>query len=65
MSAELDAMKPDLRLIGHPRRKIEGLDKSTGRAVYTIHNLLSRAWHGSALLADDKGLLIPNGYDLT
>jgi 4-hydroxybenzoyl-CoA reductase alpha subunit len=42
-------MKPDLRLIGHPRRKIEGLDKSTGRAVYTDDIHLPGMLHGKIL----------------
>jgi CO/xanthine dehydrogenase Mo-binding subunit len=42
-------MKPDLRLIGHPRRKIEGLDKSTGRAVYTDDIQLPGMLHGKIL----------------
>ncbi len=56
MSAEPDDMTPDLRLIGHRRRKIEGLDKSTGRAVYTddiqppgmLHGRILRSPHPHA-----------------
>ena len=39
----------DLELIGTPMRKIEGLDKSTGRAVYTDDIVLPGMLHGKIL----------------
>ena len=39
----------DLQLIGTPMRKIEGLDKSTGRAVYTDDIVLPGMLHGKIL----------------
>ena len=39
----------DLALIGTPMRKIEGLDKSTGRAVYTDDIVLPGMLHGKIL----------------
>ena len=39
----------DLKLIGTPMRKIEGLDKSTGRAVYTDDIVLPGMLHGKIL----------------
>ena len=39
----------DLALIGTPMRKIEGLDKSTGRAVYTVDIVLPGMLHGKIL----------------
>ena len=39
----------DLTLIGTPMRKIEGLDKSTGRAVYTDDIVLPGMLHGKIL----------------
>lgn len=44
-----DTHKPDLRLIGRPMRKVEGLDKSTGRAVYTDDIVLPGMLHGKIL----------------
>lgn len=41
--------KSDLKLIGTPMRKIEGLDKSTGRAVYTDDIVLPGMLHGKIL----------------
>ena len=41
--------KSDLQLIGTPMRKIEGLDKSTGRAVYTDDIVLPGMLHGKIL----------------
>ena len=41
--------KSDLTLIGTPMRKIEGLDKSTGRAVYTDDIVLPGMLHGKIL----------------
>jgi 4-hydroxybenzoyl-CoA reductase alpha subunit len=39
----------DLKLIGTPMRKVEGLDKSTGRAVYTDDVVLPGMLHGKIL----------------
>ena len=39
----------DLTLIGTPMRKIEGLDKSTGRAIYTDDIVLPGMLHGKIL----------------
>ena len=39
----------DLALIGTPMRKIEGLDKSTGRAIYTDDVVLPGMLHGKIL----------------
>jgi 4-hydroxybenzoyl-CoA reductase subunit alpha len=39
----------DLRLIGTPMRKVEGLDKSTGRAVYTDDVVLAGMLHAKIL----------------
>lgn len=41
--------KSDLHLIGKSQRKIEGLEKSTGRAVYTDDIALPRMLHGKIL----------------
>lgn len=41
--------KSDFTLIGRPQRKIEGLDKSTGRAVYTDDIRLPGMLHGKIL----------------
>jgi 4-hydroxybenzoyl-CoA reductase subunit alpha len=41
--------KSDLTLIGKPQRKIEGLDKSTGRAVYADDIRLPGMLHGKIL----------------
>jgi len=41
--------KSDLTLIGSPMRKIEGMDKSTGRAVYTDDIQLPGMLHGKIL----------------
>lgn len=41
--------KSDLKLIGRPMRKVEGLDKSTGRAVYTDDIVLPGMLHGKIL----------------
>ncbi len=41
--------KSDFTLIGTPMRKIEGLDKSTGRAVYTDDIVLPGMLHGKIL----------------
>lgn len=42
-------MKSDQRLIGTPQRKVEGLAKSTGRAVYTDDVALPGMLHGKIL----------------
>jgi 4-hydroxybenzoyl-CoA reductase alpha subunit len=42
-------MKSDQRLIGSNMRKVEGLDKSTGRAVYTDDVVLPGMLHGKIL----------------
>ena len=42
-------VKSDQNLIGFPQRKIEGLDKSTGRAVYTDDIQLPGMLHGKIL----------------
>ncbi len=44
-----DNRKSDLNLIGRPMRKVEGLDKSTGRAVYTDDITLPGMLHGKIL----------------
>ncbi|MEX2471261.1 MAG: xanthine dehydrogenase family protein molybdopterin-binding subunit [Gemmatimonadota bacterium] len=44
-----DKHKSDLKLIGRPMRKVEGLDKSTGRAVYTDDIVLPGMLHGKIL----------------
>lgn len=44
-----DNRKSDLKLIGRPMRKVEGLDKSTGRAVYTDDIVLPGMLHGKIL----------------
>ena len=49
MSAARGNLKSDLQLIGSPMRKIEGLDKSTGRAVYTDDVQLPGMLHGKIL----------------
>ena len=41
--------KSDLTLIGKPQRRIEGLDKSTGRAVYADDIRLPGMLHGKIL----------------
>ncbi len=41
--------RSDHRVIGRPQRKIEGLDKSTGRAVYTDDISLPGMLHGKIL----------------
>ena len=42
-------MKSDNTLIGKPQRKVEGLDKSTGRAIYTDDVTLPGMLHGKIL----------------
>jgi 4-hydroxybenzoyl-CoA reductase alpha subunit len=49
MIADGPNRKSDLRVIGRPMRKIEGLDKSTGRAVYTDDIALPGMLHGKIL----------------
>ncbi len=49
MISESRKIKSDLRLIGRPQRKIEGLDKSTGRAVYADDIRLPGMLHGKIL----------------
>ena len=49
MSSSHRKVKSDLNLIGRPLRKVEGLDKSTGRAVYTDDILLPGMLHGKIL----------------
>jgi 4-hydroxybenzoyl-CoA reductase subunit alpha len=49
MSTNGPNVKSDLTLIGSPMRKIEGLDKSTGRAVYTDDIVLPGMLHGKIL----------------
>jgi 4-hydroxybenzoyl-CoA reductase subunit alpha len=44
-----DNIKSDLNLIGRPMRKMEGLDKSTGRAIYTDDIVLPGMLHGKIL----------------
>ena len=44
-----DNLKSDLKLIGSPMRKVEGLDKSTGRAVYTDDIVFPGMLHGKIL----------------
>jgi len=39
-------IKSDLKLIGTPMRKVEGLDKSTGRALYTDDLVFPGMLHG-------------------
>ena len=41
--------KSDLKLIGTPMRKVEGLDKSTGRAIYTDDLVFPGMLHGKIL----------------
>jgi len=41
--------KSDVKLIGSPMRKVEGLDKSTGRAVYTDDIVFPGMLHGKIL----------------
>ena len=49
MIANTRKSQSDLMLIGTPMRKIEGLDKSTGRAVYTDDIVLPGMLHGKIL----------------
>lgn len=49
MSRDLHKSQSDLSLIGSAMRKIEGLDKSTGRAVYTDDVVLPGMLHGKIL----------------
>jgi len=49
MSVNERKSQSDLKLIGTSRRKIEGLDKSTGRAVYTDDIVLPGMLHGKIL----------------
>jgi 4-hydroxybenzoyl-CoA reductase subunit alpha len=49
MTAQPSKSKSDFTLIGSPMRKIEGLDKSTGRAVYTDDISLPGMLHGKIL----------------
>ena len=49
MSADTHKSQSDFTLIGSSMRKIEGLDKSTGRAVYTDDITLPGMLHGKIL----------------
>jgi len=49
MTVDRRNSQSDLQLIGSPMRKIEGLDKSTGRAVYTDDVQLPGMLHGKIL----------------
>jgi len=49
MTQTSDKSKSDFMLIGTPMRKIEGLDKSTGRAIYTDDIVLPGMLHGKIL----------------
>ena len=49
MTSDRRNSKSDFQLIGSPMRKIEGLDKSTGRAVYTDDVQLPGMLHGKIL----------------
>jgi len=49
MARKVSKSKSDLNLIGKPQRKIEGLEKSTGRAVYTDDIQLPGMLHGKIL----------------
>ncbi len=49
MSTNTRKSKSDFALIGTPMRKIEGLDKSTGRAIYTDDIVLPGMLHGKIL----------------
>ena len=49
MIIEARNVKSDLNLIGHSQRKVEGLAKSTGRAVYTDDIQLPDMLHGKIL----------------
>lgn len=49
MTRNVRNSKSDHQLIGKPQRKIEGLDKSTGRAVYTDDITLPGMLHGKIL----------------
>ncbi|HSG08381.1 MAG TPA: xanthine dehydrogenase family protein molybdopterin-binding subunit [Longimicrobiales bacterium] len=49
MSAKARNTKSDQHLIGFAQRKVEGLDKSTGRAVYTDDIQLPGMLHGKIL----------------
>jgi 4-hydroxybenzoyl-CoA reductase subunit alpha len=49
MSANRLKTKSDNSLIGHPMRKVEGLAKSTGRAIYTDDVALPGMLHGKIL----------------
>ncbi len=49
MTVELRNRKSEQQLIGSPMRKIEGLDKSTGRAVYTDDIALPGMLHAKIL----------------
>ena len=49
MSTNGRKTKSDLKLIGTPMRKVEGLDKSTGRAIYTDDLVFPGMLHGKIL----------------
>ncbi|MCH7857396.1 MAG: xanthine dehydrogenase family protein molybdopterin-binding subunit, partial [Gemmatimonadetes bacterium] len=49
MTAKPRNRKSEQRLIGSPMRKIEGLDKSTGRAIYTDDIALPGMLHAKIL----------------
>jgi 4-hydroxybenzoyl-CoA reductase subunit alpha len=49
MPRKASKSKSDFKLIGKPQRKIEGLEKSTGRAVYTDDIQLPGMLHGKIL----------------
>ncbi|MCG6987734.1 MAG: xanthine dehydrogenase family protein molybdopterin-binding subunit [Gemmatimonadetes bacterium] len=49
MARKVSKSKSDFNLIGKPQRKIEGLEKSTGRAVYTDDIRLPDMLHGKIL----------------
>jgi 4-hydroxybenzoyl-CoA reductase alpha subunit len=49
MIREARSAAPELAVIGKPQRKIEGLDKSTGRARYTDDIVLPGMLHGKIL----------------
>ena len=49
MSTKISPVKPDTVVIGTPMRKVEGLAKSTGRAVYTDDVALPGLLHGKIL----------------
>ena len=49
MISHAGKIKSEQHLIGFPQRKVEGLDKSTGRAVYTDDIQLPGMLHGKIL----------------